>query len=259
MIGVGLLLLSLPVQAGGEARREADESARRGDYAVALEQYRSCAVGSDAQARLCGSQAALLAPQAEDNFVGWAVLQAVRRDYRELGVGEARARVEAELQRRPDGPAGAELRAWLAHEQLRVGELPATPGLTAGDEAWVEEGAARLRQARRHALVAGVGGVAAAVYVAVAGRTLWMGGRAALKGALPAAVGGLCLLGLLPLLAAFPQEPDLARPLVVNAGWAMTALFFARSAPPLLGAVGTFGGFLALAGSHGWLDRMGVP
>jgi hypothetical protein len=253
VIGVGLLLLSLPVQAGGEARREADESARRGDYAVALEQYRSCAVGSDAQARLCGSQAALLAPQAEDNFVGWAVLQAVRRDYRELGVGEARARVEAELQRRPDGPAGAELRAWLAHEQLRVGELPATPGLTAGDEAWVEEGAARLRQARRHALVAGVGGVAAA------GRTLWMGGRAALKGALPAAVGGLCLLGLLPLLAAFPQEPDLARPLVVNAGWAMTALFFARSAPPLLGAVGTFGGFLALAGSHGWLDRMGVP
>jgi hypothetical protein len=238
VIGVGLLLLSLPVQAGGEARREADESARRGDYAVALEQYRACAVGSDAQARLCGSQAALLAPQAEDNFVGWAVLQAVRRDYRELGVGEARARVEAELQRRPDGPAGAELRAWLAHEQLRVGELPATPGLTAGDEAWVEEGAARLRQARRHALVAGVGGVAAAVYVAVA---------------------GLCLLGLLPLLAAFPQEPDLARPLVVNAGWAMTALFFARSAPPLLGAVGTFGGFLALAGSHGWLDRMGVP
>lgn len=257
MIALGLLLLSLPAHAGGEARREADELANRGAYAEALVAYRVCAAGTDASSRYCGTQAERLAPQAADDFAGWSVLMAVQRDYRQLPAAEATARVEAELAERPSGPAAAALRAWLAHERLRAGEPASAEGLSPRDGAWVEEGAAQVRQARRHAGVAALGGALAAVYVGVAARGLWSGGG--LRGALPVAVGGFLLLGVLPVLAALPLEPGVAGALLVNAGWAAGALLLARSAPPALGAAGTFGGFLALAWSHGWLDRMGLP
>lgn len=255
----GLLLLSLPALAGGESRREADILAKQGEYAEALSAYRACAAGTDGSSRYCRAQAEVLAPHAADGFAGWSVLTAVQRDYRLLGAAKAVAQVQAELARRPDGPAAEALRAWLAHERLRAGEPASSAGLAPGDRAWVEEGSARVWRARRHGGVAAVGGALAAAYVAVAARGLWRGGRGAVRAALPPALGGFLLLGALPLAAALPLEPQLARALLVNAAWAAGALLLARSAPPVIGAAGTFGGFLALAWSHGWLDRMGVP
>ncbi len=261
MIGAGLLVAALGAFAGPDARTEADGSAERGEYAAALQRYEECASGGDSASRYCAAQVAVLAPQSSDGFAGWRVLEGVRREYRELAPGVAEARVRGELDRGPLGPAAPALRAWLANEELQRGQLPEPGGLGEADVGWVGEAAARAEQARRHTILAGFGGLAAALFLAVGAHGLATSPdfRRALRGALPLAAAGFVLLGLVPLGAAALSEPALVGPLFPNAVWAAVALGLARSVPAALGAVGTFGGFLALAGYQGWLVRLGVP
>jgi hypothetical protein len=204
----------------------------------------------------------VLAPQAVDDFAGWRVLEAVRRDYATLPPGEALARVEAELRRAPDGPAAEALRGWLANESLREGALLEPHEVGAADAGWVAEGAERVARARRHAVVGAVGAAAALVFAVVAARGLPAAVRADPAGwRAPLRVGaaGFVLVGLLPVGAALVWEPPAALPMLLHALWAGTALLLARGAPVALGAVGAAGGFLALSAAQGWLTRMGVP
>ena len=109
------------------SRAEAELLEEQGRWADALGAWQECAAAD----RHCTRRAALLAPMAADQFVGWTVLTEVRRDYRSLGSAEATRRIEAALAENPDGPAAAALRAWLSNEYARTEKLPQLEALQA--------------------------------------------------------------------------------------------------------------------------------
>lgn len=252
----GLLLaaLGLAVAGGVEARRAGDAAFESLDFSSALAAYTECAGGIGRDARYCEARRAELAPQAEDEFVGWTALERARRGYATADRGAAEAAIEAVLAANPGGPAAGPMRQWLANEAIKRGEEPrAQAGAVEVDErAWVAEQVARLRQERRHRSIAGVGVGMAAIYAGFAARGP---GRPAWRSALAAAVA----LGVAPLTLAVLWDRELAVPFAWNTGFCFFAVLLAPRAPRGLAMLGTLGGLVALAWWHGWLPKLGVP
>ena len=253
-MGVGLAVAGDPDALS--LRRQGDAAFAEQHFEDALSAYQACAAipGEGRDARYCESRRAELAPQREDDFAGWQVLDRVRRGYVELGTEAATLAIEAALAANPQGPAAAAQRRWLANESLKAGKEPRGYGAdrSGGDSAWLDEQVARLRQARRHRVFASVGAVLTSLYAGA----VWRGsGPWAWRSAAVAAGA----LGAAPLLAAVAWDAELAGPFAWNAAFCALAVLGAPRAPVAVAVAGTLGGLVALGWWHGWLGKMGIP
>jgi hypothetical protein len=242
-----------------DPRAEADAADRDGRYADALAAYTACAEhAADRDARYCRARAEVLAPQAADGFAGWAALEGVRRDYRALGSDAALARVEAALAASPDGPAAAEMRAWLAMEHQRRGDIAAVDAMQPAlatqaptTSRWLADREGDAVRERRRRIAAVGGAILAGGYALAAirgpGRLRW-------RSAGIAAIA----LGITPtvLAALFDRElwPGFGR----MGGVVTGAVLIAGRARPWVAIPGTLGALIAAAWWNGWLAFWGV-
>lgn len=229
------------------ARSEGEAAEAQRDWPAAVTAYQGCvATGSDVDVRFCATRLDVLEPHARDGFAGWTELETVRREYRTLGSDAALARVEAALVADPDGPAAAEMKAWIAHERQKRGEPVEVEGLPepTRDLLATTEAAREDVRRRRYLGLAGLG--VAGFYGVFASRR---GGPVAGRSALVAAV----VLGLIPALMAAVYGGGLAAGFLRAGAVLSLAVLVAPRVPVWMAAVGTIGALVATAWWNDWL------
>ncbi len=255
-----MILLVAAALASPRSEGDAADAAR--DWAGAHSAWTACAEAepNGRDARYCATRAAALAPHAADAFVGFDLLEGVRRDYRTLGSDAAVARIEAGLAANPGSPAAASMRVWLANERARRGDeaavarieadLAADPGATHAQRAFVAGRVAFDRAEARRRVAAGLGAAVGALYTGVAlrGPGPWRWRSAGL-----AAVA----LGVVPTLFAALYEEGVATGFAATGGVVSAAVLLAGRAPRWVSVPGTFGAFATVAWANGWYPSLG--
>lgn len=249
--------------AADEPLRDGRALEAAGAYAVALEAYRACASTPGPDQRFCAARQAVLAPQAADGFAGWAVLAAVRTNFRTLGPAAATAQIQSALASDPAGPAAPELRRWLAHELTRQGDAgaPAARAAVIGDPMAPPSSQLALQATERGLRTERRGrAVAVALGLVVLG---WAAGVARGWRATPPLAGTTVLVGF-ALLGAVPAGFALAwgAPgwawFLATGGAAALGARYAPGLPPWLAAAGPVAGVGLGAWAAGWLPSLGV-
>lgn len=205
----------------------------------------------------------MLAPQAEDAFLGWTVLAGVRRDFRTLGPEAATAQVQAALDANPAGPAAPELRRWLAHQLTHQGD----PGAAAARAAVVADPLAppsakaallgtedALRAKEQGRAVAGGLGLVVAGWASQALRR----SRASPPLHPSTVLVGFVLLGAAPSLLALAWGAPSWAWFLATGGAAAIGARYAPGLPPWLAAAGPVAGVGLCAWLAGWLPSLGV-
>jgi len=232
-------------------------------YADALAAYCVCASTPGPDQRFCAAREAVLAPQAADDFTGWAVLARVRANFRALGPEAATAQVQAALASNPKGPAAPELRRWLAHELTRQGDPGAAEARAAviGDPQAPASSRAALQATERGLREERSGrAVATGLGLVVVGWAAGVGRAWGAKPLLPVTtvLAGFVLLGAVPAALALAGGAPGWAGFLASGGAAALGARYAPGLTPWLAAAGPVAGVGLCAWAAGWLPSLGV-